>query len=253
MPARCSASSGSAAPGYSDAVALTAYPFFLAGLVRLTRTRLKEGALDTLLLAAIIPAVVLAFAWLPLADAIGAGRPTRSRSRGGRPPSSSSTCWRSRSSPALAVTFRGKPMAYQLLVGAAGCFLGAHVSRAVGEITRLVPAPLGSQTLLIVGFALFGAAALHPSLRRTDARTRVVMLGRWHVSLLMLAVLVGPTYAVVRYADRGSWVLVVAVVPAVVSLLVVGHLSRMISERQRLEFTASHDAPDRAAQQDALP
>ena len=235
-------SSGSAAPGYSDAVALTAYPFFLAGLVRLTRTRLKEGALDTLLLAAIIPAVVLAFAWLPLADAIGRWSSHEVEKS-----------WRTAAFlvvdvlavtiiARLAVTFRGKPMAYQLLVGAAGCFLGAHVSRAVGEITRLVPAPLGSQTLLIVGFALFAAAALHPSLRRADARTRVVMLGRWHVSLLMLAVLVGPTYAVVRYSDRGSWVLVVAVVPAVVSLLVVGHLSRMISERQRLEFTASHDA-----------
>ena len=58
----------------------------------------------------------------------------------------------------------------------------------------------------------------------------------------MLAVMVGPAYAVIRYSDRGSWVLIVAVVPAVVSLLVVGHLSRMISERQRLEFTAMHDA-----------
>ena len=37
----------------------------------------------------------------------------------------------------------------------------------------------------------------------------------------MLAVMVGPAYAVIRYADRGSWVLIVAVVPAVVSLLVV--------------------------------
>ena len=233
---------GSASPAYADAVALTAYPFFIAGLVRLTRTRLKEGALDTLLLAAIIPAVVLAFAWLPLADAIGRWSSHEVQQS-----------WRTAVFlvvdvlavtiiARLAVTFRGKPVAYQLLLGAAGCLLGAHVSRAVGGITGLVPAPIGSHTLLIVGFALFGAAALHPSLRRTDARTRVVMLGRWHVALLMLAVMVGPAYAVIRYADRGSWVLIVAVVPAVVSLLVVSHLSRMISERQRLEFTAMHDA-----------
>ena len=174
---------GSASPAYADAVALTAYPFFIAGLVRLTRTRLKEGALDTLLLAAIIPAR-------------GAGVRLAAARRRDRPlvlARGASSRWRTAVFlvvdvlavtiiARLAVTFRGKPVAYQLLLGAAGCLLGAHVSRAVGGITGLVPAPIGSQTLLIVGFALFGAAALHPSLRRTDARTRVVMLGRWHVA-----------------------------------------------------------------------
>jgi diguanylate cyclase (GGDEF)-like protein len=233
----------SASNGYAEGVALTAYPFLIAGLVRLTRTRLKEGALDTLLLAAIVPAVVLALAWLPLADAIGRWSEH----------DLDAASWRTgiflvvdvlavAIIARLAVTFRGKPAAYQLLLGSAGCLLGAHVSRAVASITDLVPAPLGSQTLLIAGFALFGAAALHPSLRRVDARTRIVMLGRWHVTLLVLAVVAGPVYAVVRYHDRGGWILGVAVFPAVISLLVVGHLARMISERQRLEFTAMHDA-----------
>jgi diguanylate cyclase (GGDEF)-like protein len=237
---------GTVSAARADAVALLAYPFLIAGLVRLTRTRLKEGALDTLLLAAIIPAVVLGFAWLPLSEAIAGW--SHHDVRGGLQGS-----WQTGAFlvvdvlavtiiARLAVTFRGKPVAYQLLVGASGCLLGAHVSRAVSGITGLVPAPLGSQTLLIVGFALFGAAALHPSIRRADARTRVVMLGRWHVTLLMLAVVAGPAYAVLRYGHRGGWVLIVAVAPAVVSLLVVGHLARMISERQRLEFSALHDA-----------
>ena len=143
----------------------------------------------------------------------------------------------------LAVMFRGRPIAYQFLLGAAACMLGAHVSRAVSEVTEVIPSPLGSQTLLVAGFALFGAAALHPSIRRgRGQRTRVVTVGRTHVALLMVAVVAGPALAIVRYGDRGAWVLLVAVGPALVSLLVVAHLSRMITERQRLEFASNHDA-----------
>ena len=230
-------------PTYADGVALSAYPFLIAGMVRLTRSRLKEGAVDTLLIAAIAPAAVFAFAWLPLVDAIAHWTDHGSEQSWRVPILLGVDALAVAVIARLAVMFRGRPIAYQFLLGAAACMLGAHVSRAVSEITEVVPAPLGSQTLLVASFALFGAAALHPSIRRgRGVRTRVVTVGRLHVALLMVAVVVGPALAVLRYGDRGGWVVVVAGGPALVSLLVVAHLSRMITERQRLEFASNHDA-----------
>jgi hypothetical protein len=228
---------------YTDGVSLAAYPFFVAGMVRLTRVRLKEGAVDTLLVAAIAPASICAFAWLPLVEAIGQWSDH-----------AVDTAWRLPLFLAvdvlavaiiarLAVMFRGRPIAYQFLLGASACLLGAHVSRAVSEITHVLPAPLGSQTLLVAGFTLFGAAALHPSIRRgRGQRTRVVTIGRVHVALLMVTVIVGPALAVLRYGDRGSWVVLVAAGPGLVSVVVVALRSRMITERQRLEFASNDDA-----------
>ena len=182
---------------YADGVSLSAYPFLVAGMVRLTRSRLKEGAIDTLLIAAIAPAAVFAFAWLPLIDAIahwtrhGSGQSWRV------PLFLAVDALAVAVIARLAVMFRGRPIAYQFLLGAAACMLGAHVSRAVSEITEVIPAPLGSQTLMVASFALFGASALHPSIRRgRGMRTRVVTVGRLHVALLMVAVVVGPALAV---------------------------------------------------------
>ena len=182
---------------YVDGVSLSAYPFLIAGMVRLTRSRLKEGAIDTLLIAAIAPAAVFAFAWLPLLEAIGRWTENGNEHSWRVPLFLAVDALAVAVIARLAVMFRGRPIAYQFLLGAAACMLGAHVSRAVSEVTEVVPSPLGSQTLLVAGFALFGAAALHPSIRRgRGQRTRVVTVGRAHVALLMVAVIVGPALAI---------------------------------------------------------
>ena len=143
----------------------------------------------------------------------------------------------------LAVFFRGKPVAYQLLLGALTCLLGAHISRTAAYLTDMVPAPFGSQSLMLLGFGLIAAASLHPSMRRATrmGRARSVPVGRGHLGLLSLTILLGPAIVIWRYVERGSWVIVAAAGPALVSLLVVMHLSRMIRERQRLEFATNHD------------
>ena len=228
---------------YADAVTLLSYPPLVAGLLRLTRARLRESALDTLLVAAIVPASLGVFAWLPMAEAIQRWVP------GGNGQTWTAAVLLSVDVLAIAIIarlamfFRGKPVAYQLLLGAFTCLLGAHVSRIVASLSGLVPAPLGSQTLMLLAFGLIAAAALHPSMRRATraGRARSVPVGRGHLAMLVVAILFGPVIVIWRFIDQGTWVVVAAAGPAIVSLLVVAHLSRMIRERQRLEFATNHD------------
>ena len=248
---------GGSAHGRMEPVALSAYPFLVAGLVALNRTRVREHAVDTLLVAAIGPSAVVAFGWLPLVEAVERWAGTSA--------DSSWASWLVLSVDALAVAivmrlavlFRGRPVAYQMLLGAMACMLGAHIARAIGSAIGLAPAPLGSQALLLISFALVAGASLHPSMTPpTTMRTRADSIGRGHVLLLVAVVLAGPVFALVRYGDRGSWVLLVAGGPAAVSLLVVAHLARLIRERQRLEHLSTHDGltglPNRTAFHDRL-
>ena len=234
---------GAGVPSYADAIALASYPPLIAGLVRLTRARFRESTLDTLLVAAIVPAALGAFAWLPLVEAIQRWVPGADRQ------AFLASVFLAVDALALAIIarltvfFRGKPVSYQLLLGAFACSLGAHVSRTVAAITGLVPAPLGSQTLMLLCFGLVAGAALHPSMSWAvrAGRARAVSIGTGHLGLLVVAILLGPVIVIWRFLDRGSWVVLAAAGPAVVSLLVVAHLARLISERQRLEFESSHD------------
>jgi GGDEF domain-containing protein len=88
------------------------------------------------------------------------------------------------------------------------------------------------------------------------SKTRADSIGRSHLLLLITVVLVGPVFSLLRYGKQGSWVLLVAVGPAAVSLLVVAHLARLIRERQRLEYLSTHDSltglPNRTAFHDRL-
>ena len=228
---------------YADALALLSYPPLIAGLIRLTQARFRESALDTLLVAAIVPASLGVFAWLPMVEAIHRWVP------GGNQHTWTAAVFLAVDVLAvaivarLAVFFRGKPVAYQLLLGALTCLLGAHISRTAAYLTDMVPAPFGSQSLMLLGFGLIAAASLHPSMRRATrmGRARSVPVGRGHLGLLSLTILLGPAIVIWRYVERGSWVIVAAAGPALVSLLVVMHLSRMIRERQRLEFATNHD------------
>jgi len=190
---------------FGTPAALSAYPFLLAGLVALNGTRVREHAVDTLLVAAIVPSTVFAFGWLPLVEAV-----ERWAGDGGQ---ASWASWLLLAVGALALAviarlallFRGRPVAYQMLLAAMACLLGAHLARVIGSTTGLVPAPFGTQALLLVAFALMAGAGLHPSVRPlTSAKARVDSIGRIHLLLLIGVVLVGPLFAVLRYGDRGA-------------------------------------------------
>jgi diguanylate cyclase (GGDEF)-like protein len=106
----------------------------------------------------------------------------------------------------------------------------------------------------LVGYVLFGAAALHPTMARVfDPRpVSVTLLGPARLALLGCAMLVGPALLTVDRASADSIVIVVAAATAVISILaltrlagVVGHLASDIERRTVLEaqlsFQAFHD------------
>ena len=234
---------GSTASDWVNPIALAAYPFLIAGLVVLNASRVREEALDTVLVAAIVPSTLFAFGWMPLTEQVQ--RWTGSEGQ------ASWTSWLLLAVDTLAVAivarlavlFRGKPIAYQMLLVAMACMLGAHIARVIGVATGAAPAPFGAQALMLVSFAMTAGASLHPSMRVGGAtRTRVDSIGRTHLFLLVTVVLVGPAFSVLRYGDHGSWVLLASAGPAAVSLLVVAHLARLIRERQRLEYLSTHDS-----------
>jgi diguanylate cyclase (GGDEF)-like protein len=234
---------GAGYPSYADALELAAYPVIILGLLRLVRARLSERPLDTLLVAAIVPTAFGAFAWMPLVSALTRWVP------GAHKAAWMTVAFLVVDALALAmlarltVMFRGRPLSYQLLLAAFGALLGAHVSRAAATITSVMPAPFGSQTLMLAAFGLIAAAALHPSLLPAAARMRPrpAPIGRWHIALLAVAVIVVPIVVMVQYADAGSWVAYAVGAPALVSLLAIAHLGRLVRERGRLEHDSTHD------------
>lgn len=235
---------GAGYPSMADVIELGGYPFFIAGLLRLTRSRIRERAVDTVLIAAIVPVTLGAFAWAPFVSAVD-----------GWLPHTHHQPWLAVAFLAvdglsiamigrLAVLFRGKPVAYQLLLASFACPLGAHLARSLATVTAVVPSPFGVQSLLIVGFGLLGAAALHPSFKPPAGAPRVkpAPIGWTHLLLMAAAVLVGPLAVLLRYRHAGNWVLLAVGAPALISLLVVAHLGRMVRERSRLEYESTHDA-----------
>jgi diguanylate cyclase (GGDEF)-like protein len=234
---------GAAYPSYADAIELAAYPVMILGLLRLVRARLRERPLDTLLMAAIAPTALGAFAWMPMVTAVTHWVPGAHRAAWLTVAFLGVDMLAVAMLARLTIMFRGRPLAYQLLLGAFGAMLGAHASRAAASITNVVPAPFGSQTLLLVAFGLLAAAALHPTLLPaiTGMRPKPAPIGRGHVLLLAAAVVVGPLAIGVQYVHAGDWVIVAVGAPALISLLVVAHLGRLVRERGELEHVSSHD------------
>jgi diguanylate cyclase (GGDEF)-like protein len=103
----------------------------------------------------------------------------------------------------------------------------------------------------LLGYMLFGAAALHPSMAGIfDPRPiAVALLGPIRLGLLAMAMLVGPALLAIQQANGDTFVFIVAAATAVVSILVlvrlagmVGHLARDIERRAVLEAQLSYQA-----------
>ncbi len=140
--------------------------------------------------------------------------------------------------------------AFQLLALAVLCSLAGDVVFAVGEASD--PAVAAANALFLVGYGLWGAAVLHPSMGRVvatavDTRAR---LTRRRMAALTVAALVGPAILVVEGAmGLPIDTLAIAVGCALTTILVLGRLGilvarlgRSLSEQRRLERDLRHQA-----------
>ena len=136
------------------------------------------------------------------------------------------------------------PMSLRLLVGGLLSLLGAHVAvavtvRATGTMAVDAVAPA-----VILGYGLIAAAALHPSMASLlePISGRTSRLSRGHITLLVLAQLVGPGLLLTQVQRGQSADVRDLVVPtAVLALLVMAHLVRIVQAQAEGEQRADHD------------
>jgi diguanylate cyclase (GGDEF)-like protein len=237
-------------PSMADALYLAGYPFIALGLMLLIRRRLGDGDRGGLLDAAILTTAAAIMSWTFLMQ-----------------PQLGTTDVDSLS---LAISL-AYPIADLLLIGVAMGLLttpGARTAsfRILGaslalllvadqvyalqtfEGTYVSGSPLDS--VYLVSYLLFGAAALHPSMRRlTEPHpVTVTWLGPVRLICLAAAMVTGPLLVTIGPA-ADSGLVVVAAGTALLSLLVlarlaglVGILARDVAKRRALEAQLSYQA-----------
>jgi len=240
-------------PSIADVLYLGGYPFIALGLFLLIRRRMAGGDRGGVIDAAILTTAVAILSWTFLIQPQLAIADIDALSLG------------------ISLAY---PLADLLLIGVAMGLLTTPGARTVSFTllgTSLLLLLVGDQlyaiqnlegsyvsggpidSLYLVSYLLFGASALHPSMRRlTDPHPVVVTwLGLTRLACLAAAMVTGPLLVTLGPAGDGS-LTVVAAGTAILSLLVlirlaglVGLLERDVSARRvleaRLTYQAYHD------------
>ena len=250
-------------PSPADVFYLAAYPILIGGLVLLTRGLRPRRDVAGLLDSAIVAVALGLLSWVLLAEPTVAGYQQSALA----------------TSVALAY-----PFADIILIGVLVRLLTTPGARTASlrlllvAVSLLIVADTGALALALLeydqagpadlawlaSYAIWGAAALHPSMRALSARTVEVSVGFGWVrfSALCVAMLIAPAILITQRIVAGQIdVLAVAVGSLLIGLLVVARMSLVIgqmivSNREReevqheLAHQATHDAltglPNRA-------
>jgi diguanylate cyclase len=240
-------------PSLADALYLAGYPFIALGLFLLIRRRLGDGDRGGLLDAAILTTAAAILSWTflmqpqvaatdvdalslsitlayPIADLILIGV-----------------------AMGLLATAGARTPSFGMLALSLGCVLVADQIYAIQTLNGTYVSGSSLDSLYLVAYVLFGASALHPSMRRlTDPHpVPVTWLGPVRLACLAAAMVTGPVLVALGPGAAGGLV-VVAAGTAVLSLLVlarlaglVGLLAHDVDQRRGLEaqlsFQAFHD------------
>ena len=240
-------------PSMADVLYLAGYPFIALGLLQMIRRRVADGDRGGLLDAAILTTAVAILSWTfliqpqvagsemdqlalaisllyPIADLVLIGV-----------------------AMGLLTTPGARTASFRLLGASLGLLLVADEIYALQNLAGSYVSGSWVDSLYLVAYMLFGAAAAHPSMRRlTDPHpVPVTWLGPVRMVGLAAAMITGPILVVMGPNADGGLV-VVATGTALLSLLVlarlaglVGSLARDVAQRRALEaqltFQAFHD------------
>jgi diguanylate cyclase (GGDEF)-like protein len=226
-------------PSPADALYLPGYIFFAAGLLVLIRGRGRERGSSTLLDTAIFTIALGLPAWLFLITPswVAEGEPILTRLVGVAYPFCDVLLFAILMR--LATSVGARNTAFRLVTVAVGALVAAD---SVFAVSAFVPALAGRTYLLdsmwLASYVLWGAAALHPSMRTLSAPApdRVERLSTTRMVALAAAVAVGPTIIV---GELIAGVPVQNVAIAIASVLMVPLiLVRMIRIVRQLEGQA---------------
>ena len=240
-------------PSMADALYLAGYPFIALGLFLLIRRRLGDGDRGGLLDAAILTTAAAILSWTflmqrqvaatdvdalslsitlayPIADLILIGV-----------------------AMGLLTTPGARTPSFLLLALSLGCVLVGDQIYAIQTLDGTYVSGSLLDSLYLVAYVLFGASALHPSMRRLTDPHPVPVTGLGPVRLVCLAaaMVTGPVLVALGPGADGG-LLVVAGGTAMLSLLVLTRLAglvrlldRDVAQRRTLEaqlsFQAFHD------------
>jgi diguanylate cyclase (GGDEF)-like protein/PAS domain S-box-containing protein len=222
-------------PSPGDALYLTVYPALMAGLVLLVRRRNPisdwAGLIDSLILSLGIGLLSWVFLVAPYIDLSG----MTNLAKGVSMAYPLGDVLLLAAAIRLAVDTGRRQPAFYLLASSIVCLL---VTDSIYNY-MLLKGTYDHQVLLDVGwiayYLLWGAAALHPSMRTLEepAPNRRVRLTRVRLALLAVACLIAPSIGVVQ-ADRNTEMLVVTCASMVLFLLVVARMAGLVRQEERV-------------------
>jgi two-component system cell cycle response regulator len=227
-------------PAPSDVLYLGAYPLLALALLTFVRRRTPEwdapSALDATIVAVSAGLASWVFVIQPLAtdpDASAVGRVVQS-------------LYPMLDLMLVVIAVRmilgtgARTFSFMLLMTSVALLLAADSVYAVLSVQGLDEFVSPLDALWMASYALMGAAALHPSMRRMDERSGVATpdasLGR--LALLAVFVLAAPAVQVVQYyRDDQVTVPLVASACAVMFLLVMARMAGMVAAQRRAAIT----------------
>ena len=240
-------------PSFADVLYLGGYPFIALGLFLLIRRRLGDGDRGGVLDAAILTTGVAVLSWTFLMRPLVADTELDLLSMAISLAYPIGDLILLGVAMGLLTTPGARTASFAMLGASLASLVVADIIYALQTLegTYVSGSPL--DTLYLAAYVLFGASALHPSMRRlTDPHpVSVTWLGPIRLACLAAAMLTGPALLAMG-PEAGTGLAVVALGTGLLSLLVlarlvglVGLLARDVAQRRVLEaqlsFQAFHD------------